>query len=309
MPANRASRRSPRRRAVQSPRASRLPVVEIHGVELHAITERQSIDFILDELDDGRGGTVATVNLDYIRRCNRDLQFAAMVSEADLAVADGMPLIWASKLRGSPLPERVAGSNLITSLNGAAAKRGRKVYLLGGSPGAAEGAAKVLREKFPDITIVGIDCPPMGFERSERLWDEMEQPLVAAQPDIVWVALGAPKQEYTIARLRGKLPNAWYLGVGNSFSFLAGQVQRAPKWMQKTGLEWAHRLVQEPGKLWKRYLLAGVPFALGLLGNAAYEGVPNRLHRWRHGPRQAADATPNEPAAPGSNGSPAAPNG
>jgi N-acetylglucosaminyldiphosphoundecaprenol N-acetyl-beta-D-mannosaminyltransferase len=281
VPAKQASRRSARRRAVQSPRASRLPVVEVHGVELHAVTEAQAIDFILAELDDGRGGMVVTPNLDYIRRCNKDLHFAAMVSEADLAVADGMPVIWASRLMGTPLPERVAGSNLITSLNGAAARHGRRVYFLGGAPGAAEGAIKVLREKFPTLNIVGSHCPQMGFEKSERLWEEMEQDILAAQPDIIWVALGAPKQEFTIARLRTKLPKAWFLGVGVSFSFLAGQVQRAPKWMQKVGLEWAHRLVQEPGKLWKRYLLSGVPFALSMLGAAACKGVPTRINRWR----------------------------
>ena len=284
VPAKQASRRSERRRAVQSIRNSLLPVVELHGVELHAITERQAIDHVLDELDDGRGGVVVTPNLDLLRRCKTDLHFAAMVAEADLAVADGMPLIWASRLQGTPLPERVAGSNLITSLNGEAAARGRKVFLLGGSPGAADGAAAVLLEKFPNLQIVGKHCPPIGFDRNAKLWDEMQRQVVDSAPDIVWVALGSPKQELTIAKLRPLLPNAWFLGVGVSFSFLCGQVHRAPKWMQKSGIEWMHRLIQEPSKLWKRYLVSGVPFALKLLTRAGCRGVPNRLHRWRYGP-------------------------
>ncbi|MDB5295077.1 MAG: putative glycosyltransferase [Phycisphaerales bacterium] len=291
--ARQTSRRPARRRAVQSPRAARLPVVDIEGVELHAITEAHVIEHILAELDDGRGGMVCTVNLDYLYRCRRDLQFDALVSEADLAVPDGMPVLWAGRLQGDRVPERVAGSNLITTLNAAAAARGRSIFLLGGSPGAADGAAAVLRAKFPHLRIAGIHVPPMGFEHSEKLWAELEQAITAAAPDIVWVALGAPKQERTTVRLRSALPRAWWLGVGNSFSFLAGQTPRAPRWMQRTGLEWVHRLVHEPSKLWKRYLVSGVPFALRLLAAAAYRGVPNRLGR----PKQSGTDVPETGAA------------
>lgn len=283
VPARQASRRSARRRAVQSERTSRLPLVDLAGVELHAISEKQTIEHIIAELDEGRGGVVVTPNLDYLRRCNRDLQFAAMVSEADLAVPDGMPLIWASRLQATPLPERVAGSNLISSMNSAAAAHGKSIFLLGGSPGAAEGAAQVLKERHPNLKIAGIHFPPFGFDRNPRLWDAMEKSIVQAQPDIVWVALGAPKQEKTICRLQALLPQTWWLGVGNSFSFLAGQVQRAPRWMQVTGTEWIHRLYQEPGKLWKRYLISGIPFAMRMLLSSAYRGVPNRVRQWRYG--------------------------
>ena len=281
--AKQASRRSALRRAAQSPRTSRLPVIELAGVELHAITERQTIDHVMAELDDGRGGVVVTPNLDYVRRCTRDLQFHALVSEADLAVPDGMPLIWASRLAGTPLPERVAGSNLISTLNAAAAKKGRTVFFLGGNAGAAEGAVAVLKQRHPDLNVVGIHFPPFGFDKSPKMWADMCEVLVRTSPDIVFVALGAPKQEVTIAKLQPLLPGAWWVGVGNSFSFLAGQVQRAPRWMQVTGLEWVHRLCQEPSKLWKRYLVAGVPFAMGLLASSASTGIPTRLRRWRYG--------------------------
>lgn len=206
-----------------------------------------------------------------------------MVSEADLAVPDGMPVIWASKLAGTPLPERVAGSSLVSTLSGAAAQAGKSIFLLGGDPGAAEGAAKVLLERYPTLKIAGIHFPPFGFDKNPDLWDEMTQALHAAKPDIVYVALGAPKQEYTIYRLQSQFPNTWFLGVGVSFSFLAGMVTRAPRWMQKTGLEWAHRLIQEPGKLWKRYIVSGIPFAVGMLSSSAVRGVPNRIRRMRYG--------------------------
>ncbi|MGH7214615.1 MAG: WecB/TagA/CpsF family glycosyltransferase, partial [Tepidisphaeraceae bacterium] len=112
-------------------REAPFPMIELHGVELHAVTERQVLDYILSELDAGRGGTVVTPNLDHLRRCTRDVTFGAMVAEADLVVADGMPLVWASRLQRTPLPQRVAGSDLISTLSAAAAGRGRSIFLLG----------------------------------------------------------------------------------------------------------------------------------------------------------------------------------
>jgi N-acetylglucosaminyldiphosphoundecaprenol N-acetyl-beta-D-mannosaminyltransferase len=257
------------------------PVVELHGVELHAVTEAQVITHILDELKAGRGGVVVTPNLDHLRRYCHDLNFGALVAEADLVVPDGMPLIWASRLQGTPLPERVPGSNLISSLSGAAAAHGRSIFLLGGDPGTAEGAARVLKEKFPNCMIAGVYFPPFGFQNSPKEMAAIIQLLSDSKPDIVYVALGSPKQEKLIATLRLTLPHAWWLGVGNSFSFLAGHVKRAPKWMQRIGMEWSHRLLQEPRRLFKRYLVIGLPFAFALLSRALVRGLGNRLRRLR----------------------------
>ncbi len=260
-----------------APNAPRFPTVELHGVDLHAITEAACIRHILDEIHVQRGGMVVTPNLDHLRRCTHDVNFSALVAEADLVVADGMPLVWASRLQGTPLPERVAGSNLISSLSVAAGERGRSIYLLGGSPGTAEAAARVLRERHPCVKVAGTYYPPIGFEDNPTHMSEMVQGLTSAAPDIVYVALGSPKQERLIARLRPILPAAWWLGVGNSFSFLCGDVRRAPRWMQKCGLEWVHRLCQEPRRLFRRYVVVGIPFATSLLGKSALRGIPNRL--------------------------------
>jgi N-acetylglucosaminyldiphosphoundecaprenol N-acetyl-beta-D-mannosaminyltransferase len=257
----------------------RLPTVRLSGVKLNAITERQCIDHILDELDAGRGGTVVTPNLDHLRRATRDITFGALVAEADLVVPDGMPLVWASRLQGTPLPQRVAGSDLISSLCAAAATRGRSVFLLGGAPGTAEGAARVLQQASPDLRVVGTHCPPMGFEKDEDRMNEVVAALMAAQPDIVFVALGSPKQEYLIERIRKILPNAWWLGVGVSFSFLCGDVKRAPMWMRRIGMEWVHRLFQEPRRLFRRYVVVGIPFGTRLLSDAFVSGLPRRLGR------------------------------
>jgi N-acetylglucosaminyldiphosphoundecaprenol N-acetyl-beta-D-mannosaminyltransferase len=261
------------------------PSVHLAGVRLDAITEEQCIKHLLDAVDAGRGGMLVTPNLDHLHRCSTNLAFSAMVAEADLVVADGMPLVWASRLQGTPLPERVAGSNLITTLSGAAAERGRSIYLLGGSEGTADGAARVLTEKFPSLKVAGTWYPPVGFEDDAAHMAELVSNLDAAKPDIVYVALGSPKQERLIARLRPILPGAWWLGVGNSFSFLCGDVRRAPRWMQISGLEWMHRLFQEPKRLFKRYVMVGLPFAATLLTRSAVKGVPNRLFKRnkRHG--------------------------
>lgn len=256
---------------------ARLPTITLCGVRLHAITEAQCVEHILDQLEAGRGGMLVTPNLDHLHRCTKNLAFNALVAEADLVVADGMPLVWASRLQGTPLPERVAGSTLISTLSGAAAGRARSVYLLGGSEGTADGAARVLVERFPNLKVAGTYYPPIGFENDSRQMAEIVARLGAAKPDIVYVALGSPKQEKLIARLRQILPEAWWAGVGNSFSFLCGDVRRAPRWMQVSGLEWMHRLYQEPRRLFRRYVIIGLPFAFRMLSRATMKGVPKLL--------------------------------
>ena len=238
------------------------PTVSLRGVEFHAVTARQTVAHILACLSAGKGGVVITPNLDHLRRCVSDYHFGALVSEADLVVPDGMPLIWASRLAGRPLPQRVAGSDLITSLSIGAGHAGRSVFLLGGAPGTAEGAAKVLVEKSGgSLRIAGTYCPDYGFEHDPAQMAQMIETLRAASPDIVFVGLGSPKQERVIEIIRHNLPQTWWLGVGVSFSFLVGHVQRAPRWMQKLGLEWAHRFVQEPRRLFTRYFVHGLPYA------------------------------------------------
>ncbi|MEM6562608.1 MAG: WecB/TagA/CpsF family glycosyltransferase, partial [Planctomycetota bacterium] len=251
------------------------PTIMLRGVEFHAVTQRQTAEHILRSLEAGRGGSVITPNLDHLRRMTRDLAFGALVSEADLVVADGMPLIWASRLQGTPLPERVAGSDLISSLSAEAARVGRSVFLLGGDAGTAEGAAKILQERNPGLRVAGTYCPDFGFEHSPEQMGLLVDALVEAQPDIVFVGLGSPKQENLVDRIRHNLPNTWWLGVGVSFSFLCGHVNRAPGFLQKVGLEWVHRLVQEPRRLFKRYIVHGLPFASVLMRDA----VSNRMHR------------------------------
>jgi N-acetylglucosaminyldiphosphoundecaprenol N-acetyl-beta-D-mannosaminyltransferase len=245
-----------------------LPSVTLAGVRLHAIDEAQCIAHILGELAAGRGGVVVTANLDHVRRLQQPGPFRDVYATADVVTVDGMPVVWACSIQGTPVKGRVAGSDLMRSLPAAAAAAGRSVYLLGGDPGAGEAAAAALRAASPGLRVAGVECPPFGFEKDVAYTTALRARLQAAAPDVVFVALGSPKQEFVIGELRAALPTAWWLGVGISFSFVAGDVQRAPRWLQRLGLEWLHRLVQEPRRLARRYLVDGLPFAAALFARA-----------------------------------------
>jgi N-acetylglucosaminyldiphosphoundecaprenol N-acetyl-beta-D-mannosaminyltransferase len=240
-------------------------------VRIHSLTEAECVDHILMQLDMGCGGWVVTANVDHLRQLSCNPEYAGLCALANLTVPDGMPLVWASYLQGTPLPERVAGSSLLWTLSAAAAKRGRGIFLIGGSPGTAETAAAALRRHYSALHVVGTACPAEGFEKDPRNIAQLTARLGAAAPDIVYVGLGKPKQDVLIDQLRAHLPRAWFIGVGIAFSFVSGAVRRAPVWMQRAGLEWVHRLVQEPGRLGTRYLLHGLPQAAGLLSGAALQ--------------------------------------
>jgi N-acetylglucosaminyldiphosphoundecaprenol N-acetyl-beta-D-mannosaminyltransferase len=247
--------------------------VDLMGLPVDQLTESATIDTVLGAVRAGRGGCLFTPNLQHMQAFTSGADAsvyddARRVPGARLVVADGMPLIWASRLRGTPLPERVAGSNLIWTLTAAAARKGAAIFLLGGNPGAAEACAERMHVEYPNVQIAGLMAPPRGFENDEHAIEEILATLRAAAPDIVYVALGFPKQEQLALRLAPHLPATWFVGVGISFSFVAGEVQRAPRWMQTIGLEWLHRLVQEPRRLVRRYLVEGIPFAARMFAHA-----------------------------------------
>lgn len=243
-----------------------LPVVPVDGLPFVASDVPRLADHIVRAASAGRGGWVVTPNIDILRRWRQDAQFRQLVESAEIFTADGLPIVWASRLQGTPLPGRLAGSDLFIDLYRRAASAGLRIALIGGNPGAAEQAVQQLGERFGlPVDVARTLCPPMGFERDPARMAEIESLLTDWQPHIVFVGLGSPKQEQLIARLRPLRQSAWFLGVGISFSFVTGEVRRAPVWMQKAGLEWVHRLVQEPGRLAKRYLQDGLPFAAGLM--------------------------------------------
>lgn len=251
--------------------------IELGGLTIDAVTEAEAVAHVLLELRAGRGGRLGTLNTDIFRAARRDPEMNRLITGSSLLVADGMPVVWAAKLRGTPLPERVTGASLVLSLSRAAAKEGRSVYLLGGGPpGVPERARAALRDRYPTLVFAGIDAPPQGFDTSASGIEAVCGRVLSAAPDIVYVGLGFPKQERLIARLAPLAPSSWFLGCGAAISFAAGAAPRAPRWMQRVGLEWFYRLAREPRRLARRYLIDDLPFAGSLMASSVAERASSR---------------------------------
>lgn len=238
--------------------------IRVAGVEVDPLTQAEVVDLVVRSLRRGQGGHLITPNVDICRAAVRDAALRDLVESADLAVADGMPLVWAARMLGTPVPERVTGADLIWSLSEAAASHGLPIYLLGGPPGVATAAGTALRRRYPALVVAGSDAPPYGFETSPSALAQVRSAAVAARPRLVFVGLGFPKQDRLIAELRADLPDAWFVGCGAAISFAAGSTRRAPSWVGELGLEWLFRLVSEPHRLARRYLVDDLPFALSL---------------------------------------------
>ncbi|MFO0725757.1 MAG: WecB/TagA/CpsF family glycosyltransferase [Myxococcota bacterium] len=251
-------------------------IVDIMGMQIDCLDHAGTLDALFRGLSEGRGGWIVTANLDILRKHVVEPEMHALYGAADVRVADGMPLVWAAWIKGDPLPERVAGSTLSWTIAERAAQEGRSLYLLGGDPGAAEGAREVLLRRHPGLKIVGLSSPRVSKPATEAELDAIAEDLRQAQPDIVYVAFGSPKQEYVAQGLRKRFDKTWFIGVGISLSFIAGQVERAPEWMQARGLEWFHRLLQEPRRLAHRYLVEDLPFMARLLASATKERIGRR---------------------------------
>ncbi len=252
--------------------------VDLLGVEFAPWTEEQVVAHVMRSLGDRstvRGGWIVTPNVDILRKLVNQPALRTMVSPATVVVADGMPLVWASALQGTPLPERVTGASLLASLCAAAATERRSVFLLGGADGVADRAASRLRKQYPGLEINGWS-PAFGMEATDAGMAEIKTRVASSEADLVFCGFGFPKQERIIAELGASMPNAWFVGCGASLTFAAGEIGRAPKWMQDLGLEWLHRLSCEPRRMFRRYIIEDIPFALRLLTAAWLRGRPDK---------------------------------
>lgn len=243
--------------------------VVLMGARIDNLTEQQVTERILDEAVSGRGGWLITPNVDVLRKITNDSDLMELSRRADLAVADGMPLIWASRLQRTPLVARVTGRQLIWTICHAASSRGVPVFLLGGEFGVAADAAAELTRQIPNLSIVGTHCPPHGFERDERCIETILAKLDSTRPGVVFCGLGFPKQERLMSLLSERFTSMWFIGCGAAVTMAAGRVRCAPRWMQRLGLEWLFRLIQEPRRLFGRYLIHDLPFACRLLVTSA----------------------------------------
>lgn len=220
-----------------------------------------------------RGGSVFTPNVDHVVLASEDRTFRRAYAAADLALADGMPVVWASHLLRRPVPAKVSGSDLIAPLMALAAARGWSVFLLGGAEGVAQQAAQALQRTHARLNVVGTSSPWIDLSQPASSRAHVIDAVRRAAPDLVVVGLGAPKQELWIHESARALRPAVLFGLGASIDFLAGTATRAPAWMSSCGLEWAYRLGREPRRLWRRYLMRDWKF-VGILAQSLLTSRP-----------------------------------
>lgn len=235
--------------------------VTIAGVRIDALDFDHVVETIVAHA--ARNGTpryVVTPNAHHVVLFQEDALLREIYEHAFLVVADGVPLLWVAAFLGMHLPGRINGTDLFEALCARAAQEGLRVFLLGGREGAAAAAAARLSARHPSLEICGVHCPPLNFEKNPEECGKIAAAIDAARPHLLFVGLGAPKQEYWMYRNCEQLEVPVSLGIGVSFELVGGIVPRAPQWMQRGGLEWFYRLCAEPGRLWKRYLVGNVLF-------------------------------------------------
>jgi N-acetylglucosaminyldiphosphoundecaprenol N-acetyl-beta-D-mannosaminyltransferase len=231
-------------------------------VPIDAVTMGDALDEVERMVASGEGGAVFTPNVDHIVIASENPRMRAAYARASLSIVDGTPVVWASRLFDPSLPERVAGSDFVPRVLERAADRGWRVYFLGGAPGVSRLAREKLLVTMPKLQVVGLDEGRIHVDDPPEARERVMAPIRAARPDLVFVALGAPKQEIWIDACRDALKPMVFFGIGASLDFIAGTMPRAPSWMAKTGTEWLFRLSREPKRLWRRYLVQDPKFLL-----------------------------------------------
>ena len=231
-----------------------------HALIDNCSSEQVCASIIAHAQSRGEPAHVITSNAQHIVLLEKDRELQEVYDHADLVIPDGISLLIAARLYGHSLQQRVAGVDLFKELCRLAVEHDLRVFMLGGRPGSAELSAMVLKGEFPGLMCTAY-CPPFGFEQSAAGLKRTADAITAAQPDILFVAFGAPKQEYWIYRHGLKLSVPVCIGVGGSFEMVGGVVPRAPMWAQNIGCEWLYRLCREPRRMWRRYLIGNMEFA------------------------------------------------
>ena len=225
----------------------------VAGVRIDSVDLTSAVSLIESAIGTRTPMQVATVNLDFLVRAQGSAALRDVLAASQLNVADGMPLVWLTRLAGHRLPGRAAGSDLVPMLMARLAARSARVFLLGGEGAVAQEAAARLVEAYPGLVVAGICEPPRtAIDRMPNR--SIVRLIQLARPDVILVAFGNPKQEMWIARHRNDFPTSVSIGVGCTLDLIAGKSSRAPRWMRRVGLEWMFRLGQEPRRLFGRYV-------------------------------------------------------
>lgn len=277
------------------PVADAVPRVQVGHALVQSCSFDEMLDAIVGSVYSGEPQYVVTPNAQHVALLAEDKHLRTTYADAAFVLPDGISLILAGRLLGQNIQQRISGVDMFEALCRRAAREGLRIFLLGGRPGSAEKAAEKLLAKNPDLIVSGICCPPIGFENDPEQQREIATQIIAAKPHLLFVALGAPKQEYWMYEHSRRLGVPIAMGVGGSFEMVAGIVNRAPGWVQHMGIEWFYRLVREPRRLWKRYLIGNVQFGFvvlrqwlslrGLIGNTFETGPVVGAESFRPAPR------------------------
>jgi N-acetylglucosaminyldiphosphoundecaprenol N-acetyl-beta-D-mannosaminyltransferase len=243
----------------------KLSHINILGVNIHSVLAKEVVLTIEQWLNErGEPRMICTPNADLIMKARRDRDFLQILNHADLSLPDGMGVVYASRILGQPLAETVTGRLIPRDLCRIAADRGWSVFFLGGKPGSAKAAAERLQHAYPKLMVAGYFCPRFEFALGDEEDRKAVEIIKRARPNILYVGLGAPKQEKWIKAHLEEIKVPVSIGVGYAFDILGGLVKEPPRWMTRVGLEWLVRLLKEPRRLWRRYLVDGMIF-IGLV--------------------------------------------
>ena len=232
------------------------PSIEMMGCRIDNLTMAQTLEAVEDFIARGVPHQHVVVNVDKLVKASRDPELRRIINACDLVNADGMPVVWASRLLGQPLMERVTGIDLFEALMGRAAEKRWRVYLLGAREEVVQRVREVYQARYPQLAIAGA---------RNGYWTGAEEPAVAeavraARPDILFVAMSSPKKEEFLGKWQRHMGVPFAMGVGGSFDVAAGKLKRAPLWMQRVGLEWFYRFLQEPRRMFRRYFIEDMAF-------------------------------------------------
>jgi N-acetylglucosaminyldiphosphoundecaprenol N-acetyl-beta-D-mannosaminyltransferase len=245
-----------------------LPRVNVLGVGVHAIDMRQALERVCSAIEDGRKGYVCVTGVHGVMEAQTDPEFRSILNRSLLTTPDGMPTVWVGRLRGFSGMQRVFGPDLMLETCAMSVEKGYTHFLYGGAPGVAEALKKALGQRFPGLRIVGTYTPPFR-PLNDTEETALRNCIAESRPDICWVGLSTPKQERFMARYLPKLDTKLMFGVGAAFDVHTGRIRDAPDWVKNAGLQWLHRLTQEPGRLWKRYLVNNPKFVCKMVAQLA----------------------------------------
>jgi N-acetylglucosaminyldiphosphoundecaprenol N-acetyl-beta-D-mannosaminyltransferase len=234
--------------------------VKILGCSVDRMSLGSATSRLEELIQAGGARQVIILSVPSLMHGRRHRLFRDICNGASAVLPDGVPLLWASRILGAPIPGRVAGSDLLGELSRVAEIKGYSCFLLGSTPEVVERLDRALSRRFPRLRRVGSFAPPMSPVFSTRVNDEIVRRVNAARPDILWVGLGAPRQEMWIHANLARLDVRLAIGVGAAFDMCSGSIRRAPAWMQKAGLEWFYRFLREPRRLFRRYFIESAPF-------------------------------------------------